>query len=107
LVENGIDHVDFLKVDAEGHDLSVLKGAESYLQANKIDIIQFEFARMDCLNHILIKDFFDLLSGYAIYRLAGNGDLLPLNEYEPLTCELFGHQNLIAINNSSYKQRLK
>lgn len=94
-----IDHVDFLKVDAEGHDLSVLRGAEAYLRDCRIDIIQFEFARMNCLSHILVKDFFDLLEGYSIYRLAPNGDLLPLGSYEPLTCELFGHQNLVAVSN--------
>jgi hypothetical protein len=108
LKDRGVEHVDFLKIDAEGHDLKVLQGALAYIQAGKIDIIQFEFARINAVSHILMKDFHDALLGYDFYRLAVNGDLLPLGEYEPTQWELFGHQNLIAIHKEShaYRERL-
>lgn len=40
--DQNVDFVHFLKIDAEGHDLEVLKGAEEALQAAKIGIIQAE-----------------------------------------------------------------
>jgi FkbM family methyltransferase len=40
--EEGVDFIHFLKVDAEGHDLDVLKGAERALAADRVAIIQVE-----------------------------------------------------------------
>jgi FkbM family methyltransferase len=37
-----INHINYLKVDTEGNDLSVLKGAEKMLANSSIDIIQVE-----------------------------------------------------------------
>lgn len=41
--ESGIDSIDILKVDTEGFDLEVLKGAEEMLQNKQIRFICFEF----------------------------------------------------------------
>jgi len=38
----GIDHISFLKIDTEGGDLEVLKGAMSMLAEQKIDLVQVE-----------------------------------------------------------------
>src|SRR6185503_14354274 len=38
-----IYHIHFLKLDVEGHELSVLNGAKRMLDSGKISIIQFEF----------------------------------------------------------------
>jgi FkbM family methyltransferase len=35
--------IDFLKIDAEGHDLHVLRGASGLLAAGRIEVIQFEY----------------------------------------------------------------
>lgn len=40
--EQGIAKVHLLKIDAEGHDLAVLQGAEQSLAAGKIDVVQIE-----------------------------------------------------------------
>lgn len=40
--EQGIDFVHFLKVDVEGHDLEVLKGAKQALSSSRIAIVQVE-----------------------------------------------------------------
>jgi FkbM family methyltransferase len=97
LADNKVMHVDFLKIDTEGHDLKVIEGARRFLDESKIDLIQFEFARINSAAHVLMKDFHDALPGFVFYRLAANGDLLPLGNYEPITWELFGHQNIIAM----------
>ncbi len=39
----GFEHVDFLKIDAEGYDFPVLQGASSLLQENRIKALQFEY----------------------------------------------------------------
>ena len=47
--EQGIGHVDFLKVDAEGHDLEVLRGFGPMIRDGRVDVIQAEvcFAASD------------------------------------------------------------
>jgi FkbM family methyltransferase len=45
LAEIGWDRVDFLKIDAEGYDMRVLRGAKAMLQNQRIGIVQFEYNR--------------------------------------------------------------
>jgi len=42
-LKNGISKITILKIDTEGHDLAVLKGATAMLQKGAIDFILFEF----------------------------------------------------------------
>lgn len=42
LAREGVERVHLLKIDAEGHDLEVLKGATGLLGAGRIDIIEVE-----------------------------------------------------------------
>ena len=41
--ENEINKIDFLKIDVEGYELEVIKGAKNMIDAGNISIIQFEF----------------------------------------------------------------
>ena len=43
LVEQGIDHIDFLKIDAEGSDFDVLRGFDSTLRRGAVRALQFEY----------------------------------------------------------------
>jgi len=40
--ENGIDFIHFLKIDTEGYEMEVLKGAQEALGSKRIGIIQVE-----------------------------------------------------------------
>jgi FkbM family methyltransferase len=40
--DHNIGHIDFLKIDTEGHDLEVLKGATRLLQSARVSAIQVE-----------------------------------------------------------------
>jgi len=52
---------------------------------------------------VFFKDFYDLLINFDIYRLLPKG-VIKLNNYEPVYDEIFGYQNIVAINkNSIYK----
>lgn len=72
--EAGIDRVDFIKIDAEGHDFLVLKGAESLLQQARIGAIQFEYTRRWIDSRTFLKDVFALVasSRYSVYRAMPN-----------------------------------
>lgn len=40
--DKGIDRIHLLKIDTEGHDLEVLKGAKTLLEEGRVEIIQVE-----------------------------------------------------------------
>jgi len=42
--QNGLEHLDFLKVDVEGHDLEALEGLEDYLDPRHVTCIYVESA---------------------------------------------------------------
>ncbi len=92
-----IKHIDLLKIDAEGHELVVLRGAKKLLENQQISIIQFEFNEMMAYSHTHFFDFVQLLPDFTFYRLLPTG-LLPLGAYRPLTHEIFGFQNVVAIS---------
>ena len=41
---HGIDRIDLLKVDAEGHDLAVLRGGERVLREARVRFLQWEYS---------------------------------------------------------------
>jgi FkbM family methyltransferase len=72
--ENKINHIHFLKMDVEGHELKVLNGAREMLESGKIDFIQFEFGGCNIDSKSFFQDFFYLLNAnYKIYRILNNG----------------------------------
>ena len=92
---NNIYHIDFMKIDTEGHELEVLIGASDMILNNKIDVIQFEFNEMNVVSRVFLKDFYTILSNYNMYRLDSNR-LIPLLKYESRN-EIFQFQNFLAI----------
>ena len=38
-----LDHVDLLFIDTEGHDPSVLRGAQKALSSQRVTMVQYEF----------------------------------------------------------------
>jgi len=70
--EQGLGHVDFLKIDTEGHDLDVLKGATGILP--QVDFVQVEVS-MNRYNrfHVPFFDVFEFMSdaGFHLFYLHG------------------------------------
>lgn len=93
---NKIDFIDFIKIDTEGHELEVMQGATRMISENRINIIQFEFNEMNIISRVFLKDFYEILKDYNIYRLNSN-NLIPLFEYSS-TNEIFKFQNFLAIS---------
>lgn len=91
---NHISRVDYLKIDAEGHDLAVLHGASGLLEAGAIGFLQFEFGGCNIDSRTFLRDFVRLLEPrYRIYRMLVDG-------LEPLTYserdEVFVTSNFLA-----------
>lgn len=92
--EHGIDRIDWLKVDAEGGDLDVLRGARDMLGSH-IGPIQFEFGGTAIDARTTLRDFFDLLEhDYAIHRVLPSG-LRPFEYSERV--EVFLYANYVAL----------
>lgn len=68
---HGIERINFLKVDTEGHDLEVLKGAEAMLRKSEIDVMDVEVGmNVDNKYHVPLHDVQVFLEGFG-YRLFG------------------------------------
>jgi FkbM family methyltransferase len=93
---NSIKTIDFLKIDTEGNEFFVLKGAKNMLENNRIKVIQFEFNEMNIISRVFLKDFYDILPNFDFYRL-NTSSLVPLGKYNSFN-EIFQFQNIIAIN---------
>lgn len=79
--ENEITHIDFLKLDVEGHELPILRGASRLLADKAISMIQFEFGPANIYSRTYFYDFWSLLSGaYDLYRIIPKG-IAPISFY--------------------------
>ena len=65
LIREGIRQVDFLKLDVEGAEHLVLDGLQTQLGEHRIRFVQFEYGRVNILTHFLLRDFYQLFSGYG------------------------------------------
>jgi hypothetical protein len=71
----GIDHIHMLKVDAEGHDLAVLRGSSGLLERRAVSVAQFEYNHRWVHARHFLKDVFDLVRplGYRVGKLTPRG----------------------------------
>lgn len=95
--ERGIDRIAFLKIDTEGFDINVLRGARRLLAERRIGAIQFEFIAANITTRVTMRDFFTVLEGYRLFRLCVNGGLRPLDRYDVKRCEVYVVHNIIAL----------
>lgn len=93
--ENKIDHIHFLKMDIEGHELKCLSGGSTMLKQKNIDFIQFEFGGCNIDSRTFFQDFWYLLKDdYKIYRIVKNG-LVEIKNYNE-RYEIFKNINFLA-----------
>lgn len=99
--ENNISQIDFLKIDVEGNEFDVLKGASKMLVGNKIKFIQFEYGGTYIDAEIWLKEvwqYFESLN-YAWYKILPNNQLL-VTEYNQ-SMDNFQYANYFLINKNS------
>lgn len=64
--ENNITQVDFLKIDVEGYELEVLKGARGLLSSGSIDALSFEISEIPLKGvGCTAQEIFDILRGFG------------------------------------------
>lgn len=94
--EAGVERIDLLKCDLEGHDLLALEGGRSLLERGAIEVLQFEYNWRWTGPHKLLKDAFALLVplGYALGKITPLGiEFYP--EWSP-ELETFKESNFLA-----------
>ena len=93
--KNDIAMIDFLKIDTEGNELNVIVGAKRMIDDGRISALQFEFGECDIFSRVFLKDFYDALTAYNLYRLDSDR-LISLGGYS-VDNEIFRYQNVFAI----------
>jgi FkbM family methyltransferase len=71
----GADHVTLVKVDAEGHDLAVLRGGRNLIAGHRIWAAQFEYNHRWIDARAYLRDAFELFApyGYRVGKLTPGG----------------------------------
>lgn len=103
---NSIEHINLLKIDIEGHELSALRGLGYFLNPKFIDAIQFEYGGTNLDSRTSLMEIFGLLtsSGFSLYKIMPN--YLERRKYE-FRMENFQYANYIALSNinNNFKTR--
>ena len=78
-----VESIDFLKMDVEGHELSVLQGANDLLSRRAIKVVMFEFGSANVNSRTFFRDFWDLLSahGFRVSRILPGGGKTTIERY--------------------------
>jgi FkbM family methyltransferase len=73
--EHGLAAIALVKIDTEGHDLAVLRGARELLAAQRIAVVQFEYNSRWIYARSFLRDAFALLAplGYRVGKLTPRG----------------------------------
>lgn len=97
IAREGLETVDFIKVDTEGHDLRVIQGAREALTRQSIGILQFEYGATWIHQGATLAQALCLLgtSGYTVYLLRRSG----LWDFAyPKWGECFFYSNFVAVS---------
>ena len=102
--ESFITNLRLVKIDAEGHDLSVIKGAAEMLRRQAIDVLQFEYNQSWIESRSFLRDAFETLQehGYKVGKITRRG----IEFYDQWSYELetFCEGNYIACT-AEWKER--
>lgn len=101
--QRSLDTINLLKVDTEGYDLYVLKGAKNLLGKQRIEIVQFEYSKAWLLADSTLYRALKLLESfdYQVFLLKTNG-LFKLNY--SFYGEYFDYSNFVAISSKVFPE---
>ena len=94
--EQGIEHINFLKIDVEGAENRVLYGLAGTISGGKVDVIQFEYGKVNILTKFLLRDFhrFFAARGFEVGKIYPN--YVQFRNYD-LSREDFRGPNYLAV----------
>ena len=95
--KKGIEHIHFMKVDIEGHELAAFEGLGTYLRNDFIDFIQFEYGGANLDSHATLRDLYNQLSahGFVMAKVMRRG--LEVRIYKPFM-ENYQYANYVAFS---------
>lgn len=95
--EKMIPHIDFIKIDIEGHELKAFQGFGKYFRNDFIDYVQFEYGGANLDSHVSLMELYNFFSdrNFKIAKILPNG--LELRDYRPWM-ENFVYSNYVAIS---------
>ena len=75
MAEHGLTHIDFLKIDVEGAELSVLNGFANAFARKAIDVVQFEYGQVNLRTRVFLEDFCNFFKahGFLVGKLLPHG----------------------------------
>jgi FkbM family methyltransferase len=84
--EHGIERIDLLKIDVEGHEMDVLSGATEMFRKSAIKMVTFEFGGCNIDTRTFVQDFFYFFDErhMAIARISPTGYMHELRSYKEL-----------------------
>lgn len=95
--QHHIAHINFLKIDVEGHELKVLQGLGKYLSPDFLDCIQFEYGGTNLDSRTSLMEIYELLEarGFKVAKIMKKG--LEIRSYHP-RMENFSYSNYVAVS---------
>lgn len=95
---HNVEHIHFLKIDTEGGELGVIRGAARLLRERRINYVQFEYGGTYSDAGVTLREVYQSLAscGYRIHKIMPNG-LLYIPEFHPVY-EDYQYSNYLAVN---------
>lgn len=82
MAQSGVGHIDWLKIDVEGHELEVLRGFGDML-VHEIEVVQFEYNAAAVERGIRVLDLWNMICPmFEVYRLDPDGTVTFIPEYD-------------------------
>jgi len=100
--EHAVAFIDFLKIDVEGHEFAVLRGAAEMLAEKRIRFVQFEYGSRYINARVFLKDVIAFVRkfDYSLYKITPC-ECRPILDYTP-RLERFENANyLLAARGTS------
>jgi FkbM family methyltransferase len=99
---NNIEHIDFIKIDIEGHKLKAFEGFGKYLNGDFVGYIQFEYGGANLDSHTSLMEIYKFLNdrNFKIAKIMKNG--LEVREYKPYM-DNFNYSNFVAVSKKLLK----
>lgn len=96
--ENGIDRINLLKMDIEGHELDALAGTRKMFEKRSVDLVTFEFGGCNVDTRSFFQDFWYFFTGFGLklLRITPTGYMYPIERYSEIH-EKFGVTNFVAV----------